>query len=173
MDGNGNSRDGGLMRESFGSDFIVPLLAILLGAYYLVSTSDLNWESKTTGLVIGITLMIMCGAQTVRLAVRIVSRGGSLGFGGLIADTVHNRRRLALVALQLLFVATIPWLGTTIGIFLLLIGSLFAMGVRGIGKLLGVSLTTAIVVYVVFMVLLNSRLPRGILEHALQHFIPG
>ncbi|NWG75880.1 MAG: hypothetical protein HXY24_14975 [Rubrivivax sp.] len=173
MESNSGNRDGGAMRESFGPEFAVPVLAILLGVYYLLSTGDLNWESKTTGLVIGTTLMVMCGVQIVRLAVRMVSRGGSLGFGLLIANTLHNRRRITLVALQVLFIATIPWLGTTIGIFLLLLGSLFAMGVRSIGKLLGVSLTTAIIVYAVFMVLLNSRLPRGILENALHSIIAG
>jgi hypothetical protein len=157
----------GARPEPLGADLIVPGLATGLTLYYLVTTADLVWEAKATGLFVGAVLLALCAAQFLRLGRRIVARRGSLSLGELIANDVHDRRRLGLLVLVAFFVATIGWLGTTLGLFLLLVGSMLVMGVRDVRTLAAVALTTSAVVYVLLILLLNTRLPRGLLEKLL------
>jgi hypothetical protein len=154
-------------RQSLGADLIIPALAAGLTLYYLVTTAPLVWEARATGLFVGIVLLALCTAQFVRLGRRIVVRRGSLSLGELIATDIHNRRRLSLLGLVILFIATVGWLGTTLALFLLLIASMLTMGVRDARTLVAVALTTSAAVYVLLILLLNTRLPRGLPEKLL------
>lgn len=147
-----------------GADLIIPLLGSLLAGYYLLSTAELDWEAKSAGLFVGTVLLTLCAIQFARIIGAAVSGRGTLGLGGLVADTQHNRRRLALIVLVSLFIATISWTGTTLGLWLLLIASMLVMGVRSPVRLLAVATITSAVVYGVLILLLNSRLPRGFIE---------
>ncbi len=151
-------------RPSIGADLVIPVLASALASYYLISTAELDWEAKSAGLFVGTVVLAMCGFQILRILVSAIRGQGSLGFGDLIANTVHNRQRLALIALVALFIATIGWTGTTLGLFLLLLCSLWVMDVRKPSQLLGISFCTSAVVYGLLIYLLNTRLPRGVIE---------
>jgi hypothetical protein len=157
----------GAAPEPLGADFIIPVLACSLTAYYFVTTVDLAWEAKATGLFIGTVLAALCVAHFLRLGLRIASGRGSFAIGELTANDLFNRQRLGLLVLVVLFVATIHWVGTTLGLFLLLVGSMLVMGVRRFRTLFGVAFTSAAVVYVLLIYLLNSKLPKGPIEHLL------
>jgi hypothetical protein len=150
-------------RPALGADCIIPALACALTVYYLVSTVDLVWEAKATGIVIGLVLLALCVAQFVRLGLRIVAGDGSLRLGELIKDDVFNRQRLGLTAMVGLFVVSIHWVGTTLGLFLLLVGCMRLLGVTSIRTLVGVATVTAAVVHLALITLLDSKLPRGVL----------
>lgn len=154
-------------KAALGADLIIPLLGSGLAIYYLVSTASLDWEAKSAGLFVGTVLLTLCAIQLARTVVALSRGTGSLGFGGLFANTLHNRQRLGLLVLVALFIATIGWTGTTLGLFGLLIGTMLVMGVREPGKLLAVSFGTSAVVYVMLIYLLNTRLPRGVVEKAI------
>ncbi|CAN0513971.1 unnamed protein product, partial [Phaeothamnion confervicola] len=123
-------------------------------------------EAKSAGLFVGTVLLALCAVQLVRIIAAVATGRGTLGFGELIADTRHNRQRLGLALLVALFIATIGWTGTTLGLFLLLVCSMLVMGVREPGKLIGVAFTTSAVVYLLLIYLLNTRLPHGVVEKA-------
>jgi hypothetical protein len=142
-------------------------LACCLIGYYFVSTLDLVWEARATGLVVGCMLIALCAAQFVRLGMRIWAGDGGGGFGELTENNLFNRQRLALVVLIALFIVSLPWIGATLGLFLVLFGCMWALGVRRIPVLVGVALTTAAIVHLVFVYLLASRLPRGIFQSLL------
>lgn len=157
-------------RTPLGADLILPLFAVGLTLYYLIDTWGLAWEAKATGFIVGIVLMALCAAQALRVLVRIVAGKASVGLGELVSDTLHNRRRIGLVALAALFIGAVEIVGTTLGLFLLLLGGMWIMGVRRITTLLAVSVATAGVVYGLLIVLLGTRLPRGVIEHTLALF---
>jgi hypothetical protein len=152
---------------ALGADLIIPVLACGLVVYYFASTVDLVWEAKATGLFIGAVLVAFCIAQFVRLGLRIAAGEGSFDLGELTSDNVFNRQRLALVVLAALFVTTLHWVGTTLGLFLLLICAMWVLGVRSLRALIGVAFATAAVVHLVLIYLLNSRLPQGAIERLL------
>lgn len=154
-------------RAALGADLIIPLIGSSLAIYYLVTTAELDWEAKSAGLFVGSVLLFLCAVQCVRFLVALVRRTGTIGFGGLFANTKFNRQRLALLLLVALFIATIGWTGTTLGLFILLIAAMLVMGVREPVKLLGTAFATSAVVYTMLIYLLDTRLPRGLIEKAI------
>jgi hypothetical protein len=154
-------------KSALGADLIIPALGSALAIYYLFTTAELDWEAKSAGLFVGTVLLALCAIQLVRTVLALTQGTGSLGLGGLVSNTHHNRQRLGLLVLVALFIATIGWTGTTLGLFLLLIGAMLVMGVREPAKLLSVALGTSAVVYGTLIYLLNTRLPRGVVEKAI------
>ncbi len=154
-------------KAALGADLIIPLIGSGLAGYYLLTTAELDWEAKSAGLFVGTVLLFLCAVQFVRTVMALVSGAGSLGLGALVANTRHNRQRLALILLVALFIATISWTGTTLGLFALLIAGLLVMGVREPLRLLGIAFCTSAVVYFMLIYLLDTRLPRGLIEKAI------
>ena len=156
-----------------GADFIIPVLSVALIAYYSATTVGLYWEAKVTGVVIGAILAPLCIVHMVRMVVAISRGQGTSGLGDLISNTPFNRQRLGLIALMATFIAAIEWVGTTLGLFLLLVGCMLLMGVRSVRALVGVALATTAVVYLLLMVFLNSRLPQGVVEKLIKSLVGG
>jgi hypothetical protein len=154
----------GVARPALGADLVIPAIGSGLAIYYLLSTAEMDLEAKSAGLFVGSVLLFLCTVQFVRIVVAVASSRATLGFGELVANTRHNRQRLGLALLVALFIATIGWTGTTLGLFLLLVCSMLVMGVREPGKLIGVAFSTSAVVYLLLIYLLNTRLPHGVVE---------
>jgi hypothetical protein len=150
-------------RAALGADFIIPALAVGLTVYYLVSTVDLIWEARATGTVIGLALLALCVAQCARLGLRIASGRGSFSLGDLLRNDEFNRQRFGLAAMVTLYVVTIYWIGATVGLFFLLIGCMWLLGVRNVRTLIGVALLSAAIVHLALITLLGSKLPRGVI----------
>jgi hypothetical protein len=151
-------------REPLAADFIIPLLACGLAGYYLATTTDLVWEARAAGVAVGVPLIAMCVFHMGRTIYRIVQGSGSFSSGDMFANTLFNRQRLALGLLIVAFIIALPWTGTTLGLFLVLIASMWTLGVTSIRQLLTVATATCAVVYVLLMYLVSSRLPHGPVE---------
>ncbi len=158
---------GGHSRAALGADLLIPAIGSGLAIYYLVTTAEMDLEAKSAGLFVGTVLLFLCAIQLVRILVEVVRGRATLGLGDLVANSRHNRQRLGLILLVALFIATIGWTGTTLGLFLLLLCSMLVMGVREPGKLIGVAFCTSAVVYLLLIYLLNTRLPHGIVEKSI------
>lgn len=152
---------------ALGAYFLIPLMACGLTAYYLVSTIGLIWEAKATGIFIGGILLVLCAMQFVRLGLKVARGEGTLGFGDLFEDNLFNRQRLALLALTTIFVVSLPWIGTTAGLFLLIMATIRVMGVRKWRVLIAVAAITAATVHFLLIYLLGSQLPQGVFKKLL------
>ena len=148
-------------KPALGADFIIPALACALALYYFISTTELVWEARATGTVIGVVLLALCIALFVKLGIRIASGQASFRTGDLFRNDEFNRQRLGLAAMVAVYVLTIYWVGATIGLFFLLIGCMWLLGVRSFRTLVGVALIAAVLVHLALITLLDSRLPRG------------
>jgi hypothetical protein len=148
-------------RTPLGADFLIPAFALGLTAYYFVSTTELVWEAKATGVVVGLVLLALCAAVVARLGWQITSGRGSFSLDGLFTHDVFDRQRLGLVLMLALYIVTIHWVGATVGLFFLLIGAMRLMGVTNWRTLIVVSLVTAVFVHLTLITLLDGRLPRG------------
>ena len=62
------------------------------------------------------------------------------------------------------FIIALPWIGTTLGLFLVLIACMRLLGVTSIRQLVTVAAATAATVYVLLIYLVSSRLPQGPVE---------
>lgn len=151
-------------REPLGADFIIPLLGCGLAVYYLGTTTDLVWEARSAGVAVGVPLIAMGVLHMARTLLRILRGQGSFAAGEVFANTPFNRQRLALLLLIAAFILLLPWLGTTLGLFLVLIAGMRLLGVTTNRALLAVAASAAAVVYVLLIYLVNSRLPQGPVE---------
>jgi hypothetical protein len=151
-------------KPALGAYFIIPLLACGLTTYFLVSTRGLIWEARATGTFIGVILLGLCVAQFIRLGLKVVRGEATLGFGDLVENTLFNRQRLALLALMVAFIVGLPFIGTTVGLFLVMIAMMWVMGVRSWLSLVAVATATSAAVHLLLIYLLGSQLPQGVFK---------
>ena len=161
------------VRVGLAAELIIPALGCLLTGYYLVSTSGLSWEAKATGTVVGVVLLALCAVHLARILLRAAQGAGRFDFGDLFAVTAFNRQRLQLLLLTLAFIVGARWIGTTLGLFLVIIAGMWVLGVRNWRQLIGIAGFTAATVYALLIWLLNTRLPRGIPEQILGTLLGG
>jgi hypothetical protein len=154
-------------RSALGADLIIPLLAAALAVYFLVNTARLVWEARANGTVIGVVLLILVAAQFIKIGRKVRDGRATLGFGNLVERSPAQAQRLGLLIVMSVFIATIPWVGTTLGLFLTMLSSMRILGVRDPRTLFAVAFAVAAVVYLLFIVLLQSRLPVGPVESVL------
>ena len=160
-------------RPALGADLIIPVLAAGFTIYFLVSTGRFTWEAKANGVVIGVTLLALLAMQVVRIFASVRRGDGTLGLGDIAAPSTAQGQRIALIVILALFVGTISWLGTTLALFLAMTASMFVLGVRRPAELFGVPLVTSVVVYLVFVLLLPTRMPLGLVENGLAALAGG
>jgi hypothetical protein len=160
-------------RPALGADLIVPLLAAGLTIYFLVNTSGMVWEARANGTVIGAVLLILVAVQVVRIVRQLRGGRGTLGLGSLVEWSPVQGQRLSLLVVLALFIAAIPFVGTTLGLFATMFACMWILGVRDWRTLFGISLAVAATVYCLFILLLQSRLPMGPVETALGSLLGG
>src|SRR5512140_2139911 len=96
-----------------GQELIIPALAVGFTLYYFWTVRELAWEAKANGIVIGAILLLLVGLLLVRIGYQVARRQSSLRvtLGG---TWEVDRLRLGLMAIMVIFLVALPWLGTTI-----------------------------------------------------------
>ena len=155
------------MKTPLGADLIIPALALAFAGYFFVSIADLAWEAKANGVVIGAVLIALIAVQGIRIGVRIRRGEADLNTDPLWQPANALPKRLGVVLTTVAFIATLDWLGVTLGLLLGLFAALWIMGVRNWRALTLVPLIVAAAVYLLFLVLLQSDSPHGPIEKLL------
>ena len=159
-------------KASLGADLVIPGLALAFAVYFFFSIAELAWEAKANGVVIGALLVILVLAQLVRIGVQIARGEAGLGIHSIVEPLDALPKRLGLVAITIAFIATMHWLGVTLGLVLALAASLWILGVRSRRALVLVPLAVGAAVYLMFVVALQSDIPHGPVELLLAKLLP-
>jgi hypothetical protein len=154
-------------RPPLGADLVIPGLALAFAVYFLGSIADLAWEAKANGVMIGIILILLVAVQVARIALAVARGQGSLAADPLWLPREAFVRRLGLVAVTVLFIATLEWLGLTLGLALAMLAALWISGVRNRAALIWIPLIVAASVYLLFIAVLQSEFPHGPIEKIL------
>lgn len=154
------------MKKPLGADLIIPALALGFAAYFFVSIADLAWEAKANGMVIGSILIVLIAAQLVRIALQVAKQKADLGFSPVWEPRDALGKRVGMVLITVAFIATLDWLGLTLGLLLALFAALWIMGARG-KTLAIVPFAVALAAYLLFVALLHSDIPHGPIERLL------
>jgi hypothetical protein len=149
-----------------GADLVIPALALGFAFYFFTSIADLAWEAKANGVVIGGVLVALIAIQVVRTALELGKGKASLSLDPLWEPRDALGKRVGMVAITVLFIATLHWAGLTLGLLLAMVAALWIMGARG-KALAIVPLAVAIAAYLLFIVLLKSDIPHGPIERLL------
>jgi hypothetical protein len=154
------------VKKPLGGDLVIPALALGFAAYFFVSIVDLAWEAKANGMVIGGVLVLLVLIQIIRIGIQLARGTGSLSMEALWQPRDAFGKRIGMVAVTVVFIATLKWLGLTLGLLLALLAALWIMGVRG-KALVILPLAVAAAAYLLFVVLLNTDIPHGPIEKLL------
>ena len=154
-----------------GADLVIPLLALAFAIYFFFSIHDLVWEAKANGFIIGTLLVALVVAQLVRTGVAIARGRADWRVDVLWQPRDALGKRIGMVGVTVAFIATLPWLGLTLGLLLGMAAALWAMGVRRPGVLVGLSVAVAAAAYLLFIAALNSSFPHGPIEHLIAGFV--
>ena len=154
------------MKKPLGADLVIPALALGFALYFFVSIADLAWEAKANVVIIGSILVLLIAAQVFRIALQMAKRKADLGFSPLWEPRDALGKRVGMVLITIAFIATLNWLGLTLGLLLALFAALWIMGARG-KTLAIVPLAVALAAYLLFVVLLQSDIPHGPIERLL------
>ena len=157
--------------NSVGADLVIPALALAFAVYFFVDIADLAWEAKANGVLIGTILVVLIGIQGVRLGLSLARGEGELGFATLLGPRELLPKRLAMVAITVAFVAALPWLGLTLGLFLAMAAALRVMGLRSVKRVALISFIVAASAYGLFIALLESDMPHGPVEMILSKMV--
>lgn len=150
--------------QPLGADLVIPALALTFAIYFFFSTADLVWEAKANGVIIGSALVILIAFQVGRVAMRVMRGEGGLGLDPLWQPREMMGKRIGLVAVTALFIATLPWLGLTLGLWLGMLAQLWIIGVRRWKILFWLPTGTAGCVYLLFIFVLDAGFPHGPIE---------
>lgn len=151
-------------RKALGVDLIIPAAALAFTAYFFTSVAGLAWEARANGTVIGAALVVACLAQIVRVLREVRSGRADLSLGEFGVWSPAQMRRIWILVILAVFVGTVRWTGTTLGLFLVMLSSMYVLGVRSPKTLFGVSFAVALVGYLLFIALLRSQFPEGPIE---------
>jgi hypothetical protein len=154
-------------KAPLGADLVIPALALGLAAYFFFSIADLVWEAKANGVLIGVILIALIAVQLARLGIRLARGEGDLRVDPLWQPRDVLWKRIGMVALTVVFIAALPWLGLTLSLLLAMLAALRLMGVRKLSTLLWVSSGVAATAYLLFIATLDSGFPHGPIERLL------
>jgi hypothetical protein len=153
-------------KPALGADLVIPLLALAFVGYFFVDIRGLEWEAKANGVIIGTVLAALVIAQIARIAWAVAHKRGTLSLLPLYDPPEVSGKRLGMVAVTVAFIATIPWMGLTLGLFVWMAAALRIMGIRRWGVLAAIAGAVALSAYLLFILALESDFPHGPVEKA-------
>jgi hypothetical protein len=151
-------------------DLVIPALAVAFTVYFFDSVWELAWEARATGIVVGTALLVLVALLVVRVVRRLAAGRATLTFGHLIGPWPYGRQRIGMIVLCMLFIALVPWLGLTLGLFVLTSSLMFLLGAGNWRAIVTASGAVSVAAYLLFVALLNTRMPRGPIEKLLATF---
>lgn len=154
-------------RQAIGADLIIPALAVVFTIYYCSTIWELDWEAAANGLAIGGILIILVAIFLVRTALQVKRGEATLGMDKLLYPLEFQGRRWGLTAAIVAFIAALPYLGFTLGLFLFMGASMLILGIREPRSILATALSMAAGGYVLFIAVLDTRFPHGPVEYIL------
>ena len=151
-------------KTPLGADLVIPLLALGFAIYFFWSITDLAWEAKANGVVIGVALIALVLVQAARVALALARGQGDLRTDPLWQPRDILVKRLGMVAVTVAFILLLQVLGLTLSLFLAMAAALWLMGVRRPPLVLGIAFGVAAAAYLLFIAVLDAGFPHGLIE---------
>ncbi len=161
------ARQGQTKKRSVGAELVIPIMAAGYALYYIYTILDYPLEAQINGLFLGGVLCALVAVLLVRVAAQRLRGEVDFGMQRLLAPLSMIPARLVFLALTIAYIVVIPWFGFTLTTFIFILGSMLALRVRSKKLLVLMPLLSAAGGYIFFIALLNTRFPKGPVEHFL------
>jgi len=157
-------------KTPLGADLVIPALALGFAIYFFWSITDLAWEAKANGVVIGAVLIALVVIQVARIALAVAQGRGDLRTDALWQPRDVLLKRIGMVAVTVAFISLLQVLGLTLSLFASMAVALWLMGVRRPSLVIGIAFGVAAAAYLLFIAVLDAGFPHGPVEHFLARF---
>ena len=155
-------------KRAMGGELIIPLMALGFTLYYFSTIVDSPWTAQVNAFLVGSVLIVLVLAFLAVTAREVILGRATLGASNLLAPTDILPKRAGFIALTLAYLVAIDWLGFTLTTFLFLVGAMLLLNNGRRPRLcFGLAAGLSAVAYGVFILLFETRLPRGPIEQAL------
>lgn len=147
-----------------GADWIIPGLAACFAIYYTASVAELRWEAKMSGVVVAVALGLLIALFAARVVIGLARKTHRFSFAGLFDSREGAIRQFTMLGLIIAFIVAIQTIGFTLSVFgFLSVAFVFIARMRLL-KAIGLAAIFALCGYVLFIVALQTRFPRGAFE---------
>ncbi|NKB21727.1 MAG: hypothetical protein GKS01_14645 [Alphaproteobacteria bacterium] len=152
-------------KKAAGAELVLPVAGLIFTIYYFTTIIDVPWTAQVSAFFVGTILIGLIIALIIRTVIQVRRGEASLSLAPLIAPRDYVPKRLALLGLTLSYVFFIEWGGFTITTFLFLLCSMLLLsGGKKKGLILTISLILSVGGYFLFIVVFNTRFPKGPVE---------
>jgi hypothetical protein len=116
-------------------------------------------------------LLALIALHLARVARRVANGEATLAVGPLVEPRPLMPTRLLVLAFTGIFIIALPWLGLTLGLFALVTLMMRLLHAGSWTKIVVTAAIVSAVAYLLFIALLNSRMPHGPVEKLLAQLI--
>lgn len=151
-------------QKTTGADWIIPILAICFAIYYTASVAELRWEAKMSGVVVAVALGLLIAIFAGRVALGLIRGTHRFTMSGLFDSRQGAGRQFIMLGLIVGFIVAIQSIGFTLSVFGFLIMAFIFIARLRLIRSLSLAAIFAISSYLLFIVALQTRFPRGPFE---------
>jgi hypothetical protein len=152
-----------------GGDLVIPVAAVVFTIYYFISIIDAPWTAQVGAVFIGSILILLCALFLFKQFKSVFVGEARWAWGKLVLPGAYIPKRLALLALTVIYIVALPWAGFTLTGFVYLYAAMLVLGgPRVKWPALFVSLAFALGGYLLFVVAFQVRFPQGPFEYLMK-----
>lgn len=145
-------------------DLIFPILVLTFTGYYIYTIRELSWEAAINGYLTGGTLTVLIILLFFKTAVKIIKNQAEWSFNIRLSMSILAKKRIGLLLMAIVYIVCMWWAGFILPTFFFLILGMFLLGVRSRVQLVAISTVFTVAGYVFFILLLDTRFPKGPIE---------
>jgi hypothetical protein len=158
-----DQNDKGVTRR-FGADLILPVAASLYALYYVASVWDFPAEAQQSGLFLAGLLLLLSALFFIRTALSAARERWVFDLSPVLGPVEGRRGRLLFVLIMLAYPFLAPYLGFTLGTFVVMALGSWVNGLRPWRKAVIFGAVGALGGWLFFIVVLGTRFPSGPFE---------
>ena len=156
-------------QKTIGGDLVIPVAAAVFTIYYFISIIDAPWTAQVGAVLVGSILLLLIAIFLVRQFRSLYVGEARWAWGKLISPPAYIPRRLALLALTIVYIIALPWGGFTLTGFVYLYAAMLVLGGGQVKwPALFIALAFALGGYLLFVVAFQVRFPEGPFEHLMK-----
>ena len=155
-------------------DLIIPTMALIFAIYYLTTITEVPWIAQASAVLVSGLLLAAILAFAIRTIVRLKAGTEIIKFSGFISDQRIFAKRIGLLVLTTGYVWSIEFLGFTVCTLAFLFLSIILLSSpKNWRRAAAVALCCSLIGYLVFIIMFETRFPKGPFEHFVQETIIG
>jgi len=155
-------------KKQIGGESIIPVAALIFTLYYFYSITDSPWTAQVNAFMVGSVLILVVGIFVYSRIKLLIAGKAELGFSKLLAPYDILGKRLTFMGITIGYLIVINWVGFTLTTFLFLwLSMMLLAGWKRPALFAFISAIMAMVGWLAFILLFETRLPKGPIEHLL------